>query len=185
MSDGPDQDDLLDEYLAVVARIDAAVADATARAGDALVCARGCHSCCAPGLSVLPVEAERIARHLEEHVVVAGPHADRCAFLDAGGACQIYEARPLLCRTHGLALRTQHSPARGLKVIDDVSVCALNYTTRPPTAAETLDADRILALLVTVDRRFRMRAELPDDGSRVPLQALLESPDDEDLESPT
>lgn len=184
MSD-TDHDDLLDEYLAVVARVDGAVADATARAGNALVCARGCHSCCAPGLSVLPVEAERIARHLELHPVVAGPAPDRCAFLDGEGACQIYEARPLLCRTHGLALRTHDSPARGLKIIDDVSVCALNYTEWAPTPAETLDADRILALLVTVDRRFRMRAELPDDGSRVPLGALIEADADEALEPST
>jgi Fe-S-cluster containining protein len=184
MSD-TDHDDLLDEYLAVVARVDRAVADATARAADALVCARGCHGCCAPGLSVLPVEAERIARHLEARAVVAGPHADRCAFLDAGGACQIYEVRPLLCRTHGLALRTRDSPARGLKIIDDVSVCALNYTERAPTPAETLDANRILALLVTVDRRFRMRAELPDDSSRVPLGALIEAATDKALEPST
>jgi Fe-S-cluster containining protein len=188
MSDAPDDDDvddLFDEYLAVVARVDAAVADATVRAGDALVCARGCHSCCAPGLSVLPVEAERIARHHETHAVVAGPRGDRCVFLDGDGACQIYEARPLLCRTHGLALRTRQAPERGLKIIDDVSVCALNYTTRSPTPAETLDADRILALLVTVDRRFRMRVELPDDGRRVPLDALLEATDEPDLESAT
>jgi hypothetical protein len=184
MSDAPDHDDddLLDEYLAVVARVDAAVADAATRAGDALVCARGCHACCAPGLSVLPVEAERIARHLESRTVIAGPQTDRCTFLDAAGACQIYEARPLLCRTHGLALRTSSAPARGLKVIDDISVCTLNYTTRSPTPAETLDADRILALLVTVDRRFRIHAGLPDDGSRVSLEALLEPADEQDTD---
>lgn len=178
-------DDILDEYLAVVARVDAAVADATARAGDALACARGCHGCCAPGLSVLPVEAERIARHLEHHPSVVGPRADRCIFLDGDGACQIYEGRPLLCRTHGLALRTQQVPARGLKIIDDISVCALNYTTRSPTPAETLDADRLLALLVTVDRRFRMRAGLEDDGARLALAALLEPVPDQTPESST
>lgn len=182
-TDGTDNvdDDALDEYLAVVARVDDAVAGATRLAGDALRCGRGCDSCCAPGLSVLPVEAERIARHLEDHVVVAGPRADRCVFLDGDSACQVYEARPLLCRTHGLALRMRPADHEddgrrtGLKVLDDVSVCALNYTARAPTPNETLDAERILALLVTVDRRFRDRAGLPDDGARIPLGALLDA----------
>jgi hypothetical protein len=71
-----------------------------------------------------------------------------------------------------LALRTRQASGRGLRVLDDVSFCSLNYTGRPPTPAETLDADRVLALLVTVDRRFRQRADIPDDGGRVSLAAL-------------
>lgn len=176
---GDGDDDVLAEYLAVVARVDAAVAAASALAGDALRCARGCDACCAPGLSVLPVEAERVARHLEDRAVTAGTRADRCVLLDDDGACQVYEARPLLCRTHGLALRMRGAePARGaLRILDDVSVCDLNYRERSPSPAETLDADRILALLVTVDRRFRARAGLPDDGERIPLAALLDAPE--------
>lgn len=172
----PDVDDhddgLLDEYRAVVKKVDAAVAMISARAADALACRRGCDSCCAPGLSVLPVEAENIARHLETHDVEAGTRADRCTFLDDDGACRIYPVRPLLCRTHGLALKAATSRP-GLTVVDDISHCALNYTTRAPEAAEVLDAERLLALLVTVDRRFRAAAELDDDGSRIPLASLL------------
>jgi hypothetical protein len=167
-----DDDNLLNEYRAVVAKVDAAVATISARAADALACRRGCDSCCAPGLSVLPVEAESIARHLEVHDVTAGRRADRCTFLDDDGACRIYRVRPLLCRTHGLALKAATSRP-GLTIIDDVSHCALNYTARPPAPAEVLDADRLLALLVTVDRRFRAAAVLNDDGSRVPLASLL------------
>ena len=44
-------DGALDEYFAVVARVDEAVATATATAtvDDALRCSRGCDTCCAPG----------------------------------------------------------------------------------------------------------------------------------------
>jgi hypothetical protein len=35
-----------------------------------------------------------------------------------------------------------------------------------------LDATRVLALLVTVDRRFRARAGISDDTARVPLREL-------------
>ncbi len=186
--DNADDDDVLGEYLAVVAKVDAAVAAAFTSAADAVVCAKGCDSCCAPGLSVLPVEAERIARFLEDNAMVGvGRRGDRCAFLDDDGACAIYAARPLLCRTHGLPLRSaapSAAPSAGgsaaprgrgaLAIVDDVSVCALNFQQRSPVAAEVLDADRILALLTTVDRRFRVAAALPDDGQRVPLRSLAE-----------
>ncbi len=179
-----DGDDVLAEYLAVVAKVDAAASAAFALASDAVACARGCHACCAPGLTVLPVEAERLARHLEDHPVVQGTlglRPDRCVFLDGDGACGVYEARPLLCRTHGLPLTTGGGAGddgagagRGsLRIINDVSVCELNFQARPPRSAEILDAGRIMALLVTVDRRFREAAGLDDDESRIPLAALV------------
>lgn len=180
--DDVQDDGLLDEYFAVVKKVDDAVAALSARAGDAVTCHRGCDSCCAPGLTVLPVEAEAIARHLEAWGVVVDLDAvrdDRCVFLDGEGACRIYAARPLLCRTHGLALKTS-TPTQGpLRIVDDLSVCALNYTERAPQPAEILDAERLLALLVTVDRRFKDAAGLDDDdddddvGGRIPLAALL------------
>lgn len=169
-------DGLLDDYRAVVGKVDAAVEAISARAGDAVTCHRGCDACCAPGLSVLPVEAENIARHLEEFPVDGrGQRPDRCTFLDDVGACRIYVARPLLCRTHGLALKASSSQRTSLRIVDDVSVCALNYTQRAPAPAEILDADTLLALLVTVDRRFRTAAGFDDDdGGRVPLSALID-----------
>jgi hypothetical protein len=100
----------------------------------------------------------------------------RCAFLDDDGACTVYDARPFLCRTHGLPLRTDDAadrPRGGLRVLrDDVSVCALNFTERAPAAREVLDAVRIQTLLVTVDRRFRVVAGMDDDVTRIPLRAL-------------
>lgn len=169
-------DGLLDDYRAVVEKVDAAVEAISARAGDAVTCHRGCDACCAPGLSVLSVEAENIARHLEEFPVDGHGHrADRCTFLDDVGACRIYAVRPLLCRTHGLALKTSSSERSSLHIVDDVSVCTLNYTQRAPAPAEILDADTLLALLVTVDRRFRAAAGFDDDDSgRVPLRSLLD-----------
>ncbi len=175
-ADDSADDGLLDEYRAVVKKVDAAVTAIAARAGDAVTCHRGCDSCCAPGLSVLPVEAEHVARHLERFPVDApGARADRCIFLDDVGACRIYAARPLLCRTHGLALKTTSSERAALRIVDDVSVCALNYMRRAPAADEILNADTVLALLVTVDRRFRSAAGFDDDdGGRVPLATLLD-----------
>jgi Fe-S-cluster containining protein len=107
--------------------------------------------------------------------------AGRCAFLDDEGACSIYAARPVLCRTHGLALKAgeagevgvEGAARPGLRVLaEEVSCCELNYGGRAPAPAEVLDATRVLALLVTVDRRFRARAGISDDTARVPLREL-------------
>lgn len=168
-----DPHDALGELRAALEKIDAAVAQSLARAGDAVTCQRGCARCCVEGLSVLPVEAA-----LLESAGLPAPErttAGMCAFLDERGDCAIYPVRPVLCRTHGLALKTEADPARapGLRVLgDDVEVCALNYATRAPAPAEVLDATRILMLLVTVDRRFRARLGLPDDGGRITLADL-------------
>jgi Fe-S-cluster containining protein len=168
--------DLLAEHRAALEKIDEAVARASALAGDELRCRRGCSACCVDGLSVLPVEVALIeASGLRPPL---NPLPGMCAFLDEDGACSIYAARPVLCRTHGLALRMKAEPGdeerRGaLRVLgDDVSACELNYTGRSPAAAEVLDANRLLMLLVTVDRRFRARAGIADDTSRTSLRAV-------------
>jgi Fe-S-cluster containining protein len=157
--------DDLAEHRAAIAKIDEAVARAASKAGEAVTCKRGCDQCCVDGLSVLPVEAALI----EASGLTAPSHsrAEMCAFLDDDGACSIYSVRPVLCRTHGLALKKNESQ---LPIIE--SSCELNYTTRRPRADEALDVDKILALLVTVDRRFRARVGLADDDSRVSLRAL-------------
>jgi hypothetical protein len=192
MNEVNDAEEDLVEYRALVQKVDAAVAAATKRAGDQVTCRAGCSSCCVDGLSVLPVEAFAIASHTAVHGV-ATLRADgdgSCVFLDDDGRCVVYPVRPLLCRTHGLPLRTATTgpatttPARGLRVLDDVSVCELNYTGRAPAADEALDADLLLKLLVTVDRRFRVRAAIPDDDARVPLRELAADLTADDAERP-
>lgn len=172
----------LSEYDAVVAKVDAAVAKASATAE--LACRAGCDSCCVAGLSVLPVEAAALRRHLAQRtergeLAFTAKGNGHCVFLDVAGRCSVYAARPILCRTHGLPLRTSGEAPRGsLRVVgDDVTVCNLNFTTRPPTPAETLDATAILKLLVVVDRRHRERAGLKDDTSRVTLDDLRDELD--------
>jgi Fe-S-cluster containining protein len=177
-SDSSGNDDpLLSELRAVVKKVDDAVAAVVARAGTAITCQPGCSSCCVDGLLVLPVEAAAIAHHVRKRGLVHRRDTnDACVFLDDDGRCGVYEARPLLCRTHGLPLRTRQAVSRGgLRILDDISVCDLNYTDRAPKTAETLDADLLLQLLVTVDRRFRSRKGLNDDVSRVSLRALAAS----------
>lgn len=177
MSDG------LDEYRAAVAKIDAAADAVFTRRADDIACARGCSSCCVEGLSVLSVEAAAVQRFLDERgpTGAPAPPPGGCAFLDAAGACTIYEARPVVCRTHGLPLRMTGEdasassgarPRRRLPLLGDVEVCALNFTARDPAPADVLDAERLAALLLVVEQRYRAREGLPGATARVPLASL-------------
>lgn len=174
--------DPLLEYLAAREKIDAAADAVFDRRRDDVACARGCSSCCVSGLTVLSVEATAIERHLDEVGLARAPSPPPggCTFLDAEGACTIYEARPMVCRTHGLPLRMpEASPEsravrRPLKVLDDVEVCSLNFTERAFAPADVLDAERIAALLLVVEQRFRARGGQEGATDRVSLSSLLE-----------
>jgi len=166
----------LSEYRAARAKIDATVARVVARRRDDLACTKGCAACCADGLTVLSVEAHGIALHLAREGLTARPalRTGACAFLDDGGACTIYDARPFVCRTHGLPLRA--ATRRALTVVDEardgVTHCELNFVAIAPRDEDVIDAVTVQALLTTVDARFRARVEIDDE--RVALRALAE-----------
>ncbi len=159
----------LAHYDALVAKVDAFAARVTARHARALACRRGCSSCCHQHLSVLPVEFARVAeavRALDDDAraamaarlaggVARAREDPRCPLLDDAGACRIYTARPLICRTHGLPIQigAEGAPREGAPRRD---VCPLNFTGAvgledvPPE--DVLDVDRLNATLVLVDR---------------------------------
>jgi Fe-S-cluster containining protein len=92
-------------------------------------CKKGCSQCCHVDLSVFRIESDAIRewlkglseekrnklRELWKRPVEKG----HCEFL-YDGACSIYEARPLICRTQGLPLRFHEG---GQTYVD---VCPLN-----------------------------------------------------------
>lgn len=91
-----------------------------------LHCARGCADCCVDEISVFDVEAERIRRAHPELLQKGTPAPPgRCAFLDAAGACRIYEVRPYVCRTQGLPLRWLEEDDSG-EIVEQRDICPLN-----------------------------------------------------------
>lgn len=115
------------------AEIDDRVARLTERHRSRLQCRKGCAECCVDGLTVFEVEAERIRRDAGKLLASGTPHpAGACAFLDADGACRIYEARPYVCRTQGLPLRWRREPGPEYR-----DICPLNAAGPP---VETLPA---------------------------------------------
>jgi Fe-S-cluster containining protein len=70
---------------------------------------------------------------------------DRCAALDPAGRCKIYEARPLVCRSHGVPIRMRQG---GLPV---VQACHRNFTRTSPDPDCVLDQATLSATLLLVD----------------------------------
>ena len=169
------------EYDALVAKVDAfAEKVATRRPGD-LECRRGCSGCCAPGLTVSPVEAAAIREHLEGVGERPGPGSDpqACAFLTARGECSIYPVRPLVCRSQGLPLLYPKDvvPAEAVMARageGEVTWCPLNFTESAPDGEDVLDAGRLDEMLALINRRFV--GDRDEALERVPLEELAREP---------
>ena len=98
-------------------------------------CQSGCHACCEPGLTVLPIEAANIRLYLEENpdvveiineLELTNPHkGSRCSLLTKDGMCTIYNVRPFICRSHGAPI------AISREEYFQIDVCPLNFTENP------------------------------------------------------
>jgi len=131
--------------------VDAALADASRRAGEWLACRPGCTQCCVGVFAIHPLDAARLQKGLAELEKTDGPRARRirqrarasvgrlsaefpgnaktgvldegaeaeerfaefandepCPVLDPEtGLCDLYEARPMTCRTFGPPVRSE------------------------------------------------------------------------------
>jgi hypothetical protein len=149
-----------DRYRELTAKVDAFFARVEARHAADLRCAVGCTQCCHTRLTITGVEAAAIeaaidAMPAEARAAVAAAAQrpvdrddPRCAALDGDGRCLVYDARPLVCRSHGVPVRTR---AGGLPV---VTSCELNFTAHGPAAADPdciLDQTTLSTVLLALD----------------------------------
>jgi hypothetical protein len=169
---------VLARYHELTARIDAFFARVAERHTSDLRCAAGCDACCHTRPTVTAVEAAAIAawartRTADERAAIAAAaaHDDlaRCPALDDAGRCRIYDARPIICRSHGVPVRMRD--ARSLPL---VTSCHLNFTTHGPAAA---DADCILdqQLVSTMLALVNQEAGAGATDERIDLADLLQS----------
>lgn len=145
----------------LTAKIDGFFARVETRHGDDMQCQTGCSDCCHARLTVTTVEADAIRAHVAGKPIVLGTDPDRCVALDAAGRCQIYDARPVVCRSHGVPIRMREG---SLPVIRN---CFRNFTHTEPAADCVLDQQTLSTLVLAVDRAAG------HDGTRIDLAALL------------
>jgi hypothetical protein len=173
---------LEDRCRELAARVDAFFERVKARYPDDLACGLGCTDCCRAGLTLTSLEARLLKVWLDGNAdAVAGALAEpgrdlragACAALLVDGRCAIYDARPLVCRSHGLPIRFPPDGARRLPVVD---ACEKNFTARPLDSLEpgaVLDQGTLSTVLGALDAALADQVGAPR-GARVDLADLLE-----------
>jgi hypothetical protein len=149
------------------AKVDGFFARVQRRHGDDMQCETGCSDCCHVRLTITAVEAAAIRALVEawpaerrRALAEVGPEG-HCAALDAGGRCKIYDARPIVCRSHGAPIRMR----QGLLPV--IESCFRNFTRTEPAPDCVLDQETLSALVLAVDR------DAGGTGERVELAGLV------------
>ena len=139
-----------------------------------LVCRRGCCMCCVDDLTVFEVEAANIRQTHAELLQNAEPHpAGACAFLDAEGACRIYEQRPYVCRTQGLPLRWLDEDDSG-EFVEYRDICPLNDE-GDVEPIEELPEDECWSIGPIEERLAKLQLQFGKGQlTRVPLRSLFD-----------
>lgn len=158
----------LDNYKQLTDRIDSLCNDIAAALGEQITCSAGCSSCCT-AITVFPVEAAAIREALANlpdqqadiirHHVSEHADEERCPLL-FHHRCLLYDARPIICRTHGLPIVYTADNQR------KSDCCPLNLTEAEAiSGSHVVDLDKLNTLLVAVNSIFMSQTddvELPE-----------------------
>lgn len=147
----------LENYRALIARIDLLLSQTTAKFASHIACRPGCDACCRH-LTVSAVEAAAITCAFKEldpaaallirHQAAAAGVSSPCPLLHEG-RCLIYHARPIICRTHGLPILIRQEAGTR------VDFCPENFrglTSIPGSAV--LDLERLNATLTAINALY-------------------------------
>ncbi len=127
-------------YQQLLAEVTAAMAPLLTRHRHLIRCAPRCSECC-QALTLLAIEASVVAEAFQALPPAtqaairteAAARGDHCPFLRAE-LCTIYQARPLICRTHGLAIGYVDEASATI----EVSACPRNFAEDLPLAVDDL-----------------------------------------------
>ena len=175
----------MSRYHELAAKVDGFFARVTDRHGGDMQCGSGCSDCCQVRLTVTAVEAQALrdevatwapARRAALAANVARSRG-HCAALDPTGRCLVYEARPIVCRSHGAPVRmTKHSlpviaspgePGRvGSVAESSIESCFRNFVTVTPDPDCIIAQTTLSALVLAVNG---------GDDTRIDLAELLAS----------
>lgn len=169
-------EDLLENYSKLLARVDALCRGIRESLSGQITCSRGCSSCCT-AITLFPVEAaalcaalealpgekrDAIRRHVAEHA-----DGERCPLLE-DHSCLLYEARPIICRTHGFPILYTEDGQR------TADCCPLNLVEGSSiSGTETIDIDRLNTLLVAINALFLSHSDALDLPERLTIAEAL------------
>lgn len=118
--------DHIDSYYQLRKQIDKNASELSSLHVKHIKCQKGCDSCC-EAIKIFPIEFAAIKNELQSsNVEIPSRRFNKfrksCMFLK-NGACLIYNARPIICRTQGLPLMYQKLDGDGY----EISHCQLNF----------------------------------------------------------
>lgn len=166
----------LDNYKQLTARVDALCSTITEALGTQITCSAGCSSCCT-AITIFPVEAaamqeslnnlpdhqaEAIRRHVQEHA-----EHERCPLL-LHHRCLLYDARPIICRTHGLPIVYDAEDQR------KSDCCPLNLSDSASlSGTNVVDLDKLNTLLVAVNSIYLSQTDTANPDVRVTIAEAI------------
>lgn len=143
----------------------------------AFACKAGCSGCCDSDRKVSAVEHANVKRafdalspQIQDKLKAQPASKKRCSML-LNDRCAVYEARPLICRSHGLPVVLER--AKGKRVLD---VCPLNFTDGSAAQLpfeDVLNVGTIDSILTAVNLLYCQEAG-GDPRKRQALRTLLE-----------
>ena len=161
----PDQS-LRQAYAALIIELDEHISQLTTNLVNQLHCTAGCASCCM-AFSLLPLEAAILQGVLRQRSLVGSASPATCALLH-DQLCQVYSARPIICRTQGLPLAYVDVEAGTI----EVSACQLNFADDFAFSEEVLlFMDHYNERLATLNHHYCRSHDLPLN-KRIPIADL-------------
>ncbi|MCX6115988.1 MAG: YkgJ family cysteine cluster protein [Proteobacteria bacterium] len=155
-------------YSQLIGKIDDKFAQIFERYRNSFQCQAGCYGCCKSGLTVSSVEAKFIEFWLKRNPskvkgvkeALANKYFGKeyCGFLNEEGSCSIYEARPIVCRSHGaptLVPSSSNETENSAEFAQDV--CPLNFSEgglSNVASSHWIRLDTVSLLLKAVNREF-------------------------------
>lgn len=171
-------------YSTLLCKLDAFFSRVQREHPGAMRCEAGCATCCQRDLSLFPFELERLVdavgaldagrrgRILSRARLAAEDPKAACPLLE-DDRCQVYEARSVICRTHGLPCLIT------LDGREELSLCPLNFSGAVELGGDSvLDLNPVNQALATINHLIC--SERGVDPARVSISlALLEALDPE------
>jgi hypothetical protein len=153
-------DDSLKSYLAFRTRIDRFIESVRARYSEQIACGPRCTECCQAGLTLVMIEAVFLGAALgisEERVHLQAGQPPifvegQCALLVKDNLCTAYNARPLICLSHGLPLRYPDQ--------DAITFCEKNFISETPHNSAVLDMKNVETALFAINLDYCRQAGL-------------------------
>lgn len=184
----------MNNYIALLEKINAFMSGLFSRRPGAFACVPGCADCCVGGIRVWRVERDNIERFVASSKVNTNGIAaatNSCRWLDANMHCSIYSARPVVCRLWGAPLlftgETEHedtvhlsseAPIRNITSEDGLlSCCDKNFREGVHDELahrDMVDTRIVLSTLAAINHVY-CKGIGADPSERFPLESAIDS----------